>query len=43
VEATNGTALVRHVLSLERAEISAPRELRAEAREILARLARRVA
>jgi proteasome accessory factor B len=42
VEATNGSALVRHVLSLERAEIAAPRELRAEAREILSRLARRI-
>jgi proteasome accessory factor B len=43
VEASNGRALVRHVLSLERAEIAAPRELRAEARAVLARLARRVA
>ena len=42
LEATNGPALVRHVLSLERAEIAAPRELRAEAREVLSRLARRV-
>jgi proteasome accessory factor B len=43
VEATNGPALVRHVLSLERAEIASPRELREEARAVLARLARRVA
>jgi len=42
LEATNPPALVRHVLSLERAEILAPRELRAEARAVLARLARRL-
>jgi proteasome accessory factor B len=42
VEATNPRALVRHVLSLERAEILAPRELRAEARTVLAQLARRL-
>ena len=43
VDASNARALVRHVLSLERAEIAAPRELRAEARRVLARLARSVA
>jgi proteasome accessory factor B len=42
VEATNPRALVRHVLSLERAEILAPRELRAEARTVLAQLSRRL-
>jgi proteasome accessory factor B len=40
---TNGEALVRHVLSLERAEIVAPRALRARARGILEELARRCA
>ncbi len=43
LEATNARALVRHVLSLERAEIVAPRPLREEARAVLAALARRVA
>jgi len=40
--ATNGAALVRHVLSLDRAEILAPRPLRDEARAVLTRLARKV-
>jgi proteasome accessory factor B len=43
LEARNAPALVRHVLSLERAEIAAPRQLRAEARAALARLSRRLA
>jgi proteasome accessory factor B len=43
VDAANPRALVRHVLSLDRAEIVAPRPLRAEARAVLARLARRLA
>jgi proteasome accessory factor B len=43
LEATNSLALVRHVLSLERAEITAPRQLRAQARAVLAGLSRRVA
>ncbi|HEY7726778.1 MAG TPA: WYL domain-containing protein [Anaeromyxobacteraceae bacterium] len=42
VEATNARALVSHVLSLERAEIAAPRALRAESRRVLAGLARRL-
>lgn len=42
LETTNARALVRHVLSLERAEIVAPRELRAQARQVLAGLAGRV-
>jgi len=41
LEVTNSRALVRHVLSLDRAEIVAPRELRAEARQVLQALARR--
>jgi proteasome accessory factor B len=43
LEVTNGEALVRHVLSLERAEILAPRSLRDRARTILGELARRCA
>ncbi|OFX24635.1 MAG: DNA-binding transcriptional regulator [Anaeromyxobacter sp. RBG_16_69_14] len=44
VIATNAEALVRHVLALgDRAEIVAPKELRAKARAILAGLARRCA
>jgi proteasome accessory factor B len=42
LSATNPHALVRHVLSLDRAEILAPRELRQEARQVLTALARRV-
>jgi len=42
LEATNPRALVRHVLSLERAEILGPRELRSEARTVLVQLARRL-
>jgi proteasome accessory factor B len=42
VIATNARALVRHVLSLERAEIVGPRLLRAQARAALAGLARRL-
>jgi hypothetical protein len=42
LEATNPSALVRHVLSLDRAEILMPRALRAEAGGVLARLARRL-
>jgi proteasome accessory factor B len=42
LDATNVEALVRHVLSLgDRAEIAAPRSLRQQAREVLARLAER--
>jgi len=40
--ATNPRALLRHVLSLDRAEITAPRSLRAEARTLLRRLARSI-
>jgi proteasome accessory factor B len=43
LEVTNGEALVRHVLSLERAEILAPKALRDRARAILQDLARRCA
>jgi len=43
LSATNSEGLVRHVLSLgDRAELLAPRQLRARAREILASLARRL-
>ena len=42
LSATNGAALVRHVLSLDRAEILAPRRLREEVRAVLARLAKKV-
>jgi proteasome accessory factor B len=42
VVATNSAALVRHVLSLERAELVGPRPLRAQARAALAGLARRL-
>jgi proteasome accessory factor B len=40
LEATNGEALVRHVVSLERAELVAPKSLRERARALLADLAR---
>jgi proteasome accessory factor B len=40
VEATNADALVRHVLSLDRAEVASPPSLRARAREALRTLAR---
>ena len=44
VEATNAEGLLRHVLGLgDRAEVLAPRELRARAREVLAALQGRVA
>jgi proteasome accessory factor B len=43
LDVTNGEALVRHVLSLERADIVAPRKLRERGRAILADLARRCA
>jgi proteasome accessory factor B len=43
LEVTNGEALVRHVLSLERAELLAPAALRDRARAILQDLARRCA
>jgi len=42
VLATNGEALIRHVLSLDRAEIAAPRSLRDRARDALRALARRL-
>ncbi|HEX8909662.1 MAG TPA: WYL domain-containing protein [Anaeromyxobacteraceae bacterium] len=41
--ATNGEALVRHVLALERAQILAPARLRQKARAVLAGLAERLA
>jgi proteasome accessory factor B len=43
LETTNGEALVRHVLSLERAEIVQPKALRLRARAVLAELAKRCA
>ena len=44
VEATNAEGLLRHVLGLgDRAEVLAPRDLRARAREVLARLGRALA
>ncbi len=44
LEATNGEALVRHVLALgDRVEVVSPRRLRERAREVLAALSRRCA
>lgn len=43
VEVTNQEGLVRHVLSLERAEILAPKAVRERVREVLAGLAKEVA